>query len=548
MATERHTLDARLATAREALDRGDWAEARQRFEVALAEQESGAAWEGLGWVGWWTSDPELTIASRERAFRAFRAEGDDGAAARVAAWLAADFFEFRRDDATGSGWIERAQRLLEGIPESPDHGWVALHKASFLHPAQADERRELAAAGARLGRKHGVPDLEAIGLAQEGAALIVQGDVREGMRRLEEASAVAAGGDLQLPISEAWAACYCVSASEEVCDFPRAAQWCQAMRGFTDRWGGRQLLGVCRATYGRVLATGGDWAAAEAELAAAVADLEAARPGMAAGGLVRLAELRARQGRVEEARALLDRALPDSRALVALGDLALTGGDAVAARDAAERVLRRVPETSILGRLPAEELLARAQAALGELESAEQAATAVADTAERLGTPYLRGRAHLVAGEVAQARGDHEAARRECEDALDHFTSESAPYDAARARLVLARALGGLGRREAAAEEARAAHEAFAALGAPADQALADALLTGASSDGLGELTARELEVLKLVALGMSDSEIAERLVVSPHTVHRHVANVRVKLRLPSRAAAVAYATRAGLL
>jgi DNA-binding NarL/FixJ family response regulator len=149
---------------------------------------------------------------------------------------------------------------------------------------------------------------------------------------------------------------------------------------------------------------------------------------------------------------------------------------------------------------------------------------------------------------VAEARGDHEAARRECEDAVDEFTSESAPYDAAQARLVLARALAGLGRREAAAEEAQAARDAFATLGAPADQALADALLVGGSGDGLGELTARELEVLKLVAQGLSDSEIAERLVVSPHTVHRHVANVRAKLRLPSRAAAVAYAAREGLL
>jgi ATP/maltotriose-dependent transcriptional regulator MalT len=548
MAMERHTLDGPLAPAREALDRGDWAEARERFQAALAKEESGEAWEGLGWAGWWLADAELTISARERAFRAFRDEGADGAAARVAAWLAADFFEFLGDEATGSGWIERAQRLLEGLPESPDHGWVALHRASFLPTGHADDRRRLAALGARLGREHGIPDLEAIGLAQEGAALIVQGEVETGMRRLEEASAIAAGEDLQLPISQGWAACYCVSASEDVCDFPRAAQWCQAMRAFTERWGGRQIVGVCRTTYGRVLATGGDWAAAETELAAAVADLEAARPGMAAGGLVRLGELRARQGRVEEARALLDRAAPDGRALVALGDLALAERDAAAARDAAERVLRRIPETSILGRLPAQELLARAQAALGELEAAARAANSVAEAAEALGTPYLRGRGHLVAGEVAEAGGDHEAARRACEDAVDCFRAGSAPYDLARAQLVLAQALGGLGRREAAEAEARAARDAFAALGAPADVERAEAVLAGGSRGTLGELTARELEVLQLVAQGLSDAEIADRLVVSPHTVHRHVANVRSKLRLPSRAAAVAYAAREGLL
>ena len=58
----------------------------------------------------------------------------------------------------------------------------------------------------------------------------------------------------------------------------------------------------------------------------------------------------------------------------------------------------------------------------------------------------------------------------------------------------------------------------------------------------------RELEVLRLVAKGLNNGEIAERLVLSPHTVHRHMANVRTKLRLPSRAAAVAYAARVGLL
>ena len=94
-----------------------------------------------------------------------------------------------------------------------------------------------------------------------------------------------------------------------------------------------------------------------------------------------------------------------------------------------------------------------------------------------------------------------------------------------------------------------AARDAFAALGAVRELAAAEALLAPeAAAGGLGELSAREVEVLRLVAQGLGDAEIAERLVLSPHTVHRHVANVRTKLRLPSRTAAVAYAARAGLL
>ena len=65
---------------------------------------------------------------------------------------------------------------------------------------------------------------------------------------------------------------------------------------------------------------------------------------------------------------------------------------------------------------------------------------------------------------------------------------------------------------------------------------------------GDGPLSEREREVLRLVADGLSDAEIARRLIVSPHTVHRHVANIRTKLRQPSRAAAAAYAAREGLI
>ena len=152
----------------------------------------------------------------------------------------------------------------------------------------------------------------------------------------------------------------------------------------------------------------------------------------------------------------------------------------------------------------------------------------------------------MVAGELAEYTGDHDEARRALEDALDLFAESAAPYEAGLARLGLARTLAALGRSNAADAEARAARELFARLGAARDVARIEARSREAS--GVGELTPREREVLALVAQGLSDAEIAERLVLSPHTVHRHVGNVRAKLRLPSRAAAVAYAARAGLL
>jgi ATP/maltotriose-dependent transcriptional regulator MalT len=321
------------------------------------------------------------------------------------------------------------------------------------------------------------------------------------------------------------------------------------MRDVAERWSGRQLLAVCRSTYGSVLATSGDWAGAEDELLAALTEMEAARPGQASGGLTRLGELRARQGRSDEARALFERA--GTSGLLGLGALALDDGDAAAAADAAERVLRRLPEADVLGRLPALELLVRAQIGLGRLGDAARSFERLEAAGERLGTPYLLGRVRLVAGELALARGDGEESRRASEDAVDRLTDSAAPYDAAVARTVLAGALAALRRPERAEAELRAARDAFAELGAMRQLARAEAALAGeapAQPAALGELSARELEVVRLVAQGLSDVEIADRLILSPHTVHRHVANVRTKLRLPSRTAAVAYAARAGLI
>ena len=467
----------------------------------------------------------------------------------MAAWIAADFREFRGEEAVGQGWLERARRLLANVPEGADHGWLALIECDFALNVDGDPERAvtLASYAAELGRGLGVPDLEALGLALEGSALVLRGQVDEGMRRLDEASAIAAGEDLHLPVTPAWAFCCLIFACDGVGDFPRAAQWCDIMRRFSERWGGRQIMGVCRSAYGRVLATRGDWTAAEGELTAAVEDLQAARPGMASAGLVRLGELRARQGRSEEARALFEQA--GAAGLVGLGELALDDGDAAGAADAAERVLRQLHETDVLDRLPPLELLVRARAELDELEAARTAFAQLTECCATVGTPYVLARSRLVAGELAVAGGHHDEARRAFEDAVDSFTAGSAPYDAAVSRLALAGALVALGRDERAASEVLAARETFERLGAARDLLRAEgAPRRAVMPEALGELTSRELEVLRLVAQGLSDAEIAERLVVSPHTVHRHVANVRSKLRLPSRAAAVAYASRAGLL
>jgi ATP/maltotriose-dependent transcriptional regulator MalT len=534
------TTDDSLAAGHAALSRGAWDEARSRFTEAVAAAPSGEAWEGLGWAGYWLSDEALTLDSRERAYRAYRAEGSPAGAGRVAVWLASDHLEFRGDDAVARGWLERAHRLLDPVvPETEDHGWLALHEGSYVMNVDGDLERAAALAhrGAEIGRALGPPDLEAVGVALEGITHVRRGRVEAGMRLLDEASAIARGEDLRLPISQGWALCYLISACEGVGDFPRAAQWCQSVRTLAETWGGRQLVGICRSAYGNVLATNGDWEAAELELTAAVGDLQRSRAGMAAGGLARLGELRLRQGRLDEARDLFTEAGGHQRAIIGLGVLALVSGDPAAAADAAERGLRRAAAGGELDRLPALELLVRARAALGELDAAAEAYAELEHIAADLGTPYVRGRARLAAGRLAAARADNEDARRAFEDAVDLLVESGAGYEAALARLDLAGALAALGRDQRAADEEASGRAALAALG-----------VRGPQRPAVAELTPREVEILRLAAQGLSDAEIAERLVLSQHTVHRHVANVRTKLRLPSRTAAVAYAARAGLL
>jgi ATP/maltotriose-dependent transcriptional regulator MalT len=548
MAAELETVEDLVAAGNAALAGAAWEEACRCFEAALGREESVEAWEGLAWANSWLGHTDASLDAREQAFRAYRTAGDVGGAVRMAGWLANDALHFRGDEAVAAGWLERGRSLVAGRPLGSEYGWLLVIEGYYALEVQADP--ETAAAkgceAAALGAEFGVPDLEAIGMAIEGAALVVEGRVEQGLRRLDEAAAVSAGEDFELPISPAWALCILIAVCERIGDFGRVAQWCEAMRSIGDRLNGRHLVGVCRSAYGQVLVCRGEWPAAEAELVAALADLEAMRPGMAPDGLARLGELRARQGRTEEARVLFERALPVRPALVGLGTLALDEGDALGAADIAERILRRVGEAAPIERVPALELLARARAELDELDAADEALTELGDIVARLGTRYLRGRARLVTGEVAESRGDHEEARRNLEDALDLFAECAAPYEAALARLGLSRTLASLGRTDVAAAEAERASADFAKLGATRDASRAGGPRPGAA--GVGELTLREREVLTLVAQGLSDGEIAERLVVSPHTVHRHVANVRTKLGLPSRAAAGAYATREGLL
>jgi RNA polymerase sigma factor (sigma-70 family) len=533
------------------LAEGRWSAARAHFAEALAAVETAEALDGLSWAAWWLDDADTVFAAREQAYRLYRKRGDPAAAARMATWLAADQLDFRGASAPASGWLRRAHRLLDRLEPGPEHGWLAFHEGYLAHAAgETAVASELARSAAELGRRFGVADLEMLGLALEGATLVACAHVEAGMRCLDEATATALEGEATVPISCAWTFCFLVSACTAVMDFERASEWCDRIAGFAERYGSRYMLAFCRAEYGAVHLWHGRWTEAEAMLEASAEDFARSRPAWVAPPLVGLAELRRRQGRPEDALRLLDEAGgASSRARLCRVRLTLERGETLQAVDLLERLLRQLPADRDLDRAPALELLVHARAARGEHDAATEALAALREVAGTVGTVPLHACADVAEGALAAARGDHHRARSLLEDAVDAFERSGAPYEAARARLELATSLIALGRTEAAERELGAARVRLESLGARREAERAGRILGAAGQDpALAALTPREQEVLRLLAEGLTNRQIAERLVVSEHTVHRHVTNLLRKLDLPSRTAAAAHAVRSGML
>jgi LuxR family transcriptional regulator, maltose regulon positive regulatory protein len=533
------------------LREGRWDAARALFGRALAVEETPEAFEGLSWAAWWLDDGAAMFAARERAYRLYRERPDPPSAARMAIWLAADQLDFHGAWSVASGWLRRAHRLLDPLEPGPEHGWLAFHEGYLAHAGgDTATATALGAEATRLGRRLGVADLEMLGLALQGATLVSCARVEEGMRLLDEATATALEGDAEIPISGAWTFCILVAACTAARDYERAFEWCDRIAEFAERYGSRFMLAYCRGDYGALHLWRGRWRDAEAMLEASIEDFAHSRPAWMAGPLAGLAELRRRQGRPEEVERLLDQAGPSSKAQLCRARLMLDRGQTLQAVDMLERLLRQLPPDRGLDRAPALELLVHARAARGELEEAGAAARELRVVERAVGTTALRASADVAEGVLVAAGGDHDRARALLEDASDCFERCGAPFDAAQARLELATCLIALGRSEVAEREVSTALDRLVELGAGVEAARARRLLAAVRSGPvpLGTLTQREREVLGLVAEGLTNRQIAARLVVSEHTVHRHVTNLLRKLDLPSRTAAAAHAVRSGLL
>jgi ATP/maltotriose-dependent transcriptional regulator MalT len=378
------------------------------------------------------------------------------------------------------------------------------------------------------------------------------GRVEEGTRLLDEGTAAATAGELYDPIAIGSCCCNMIIACERSRDFDRAGQWCQQLAAFCERTGQRPLLALCRAHHGTVLMMRGEWPDAEEKLAWASDALTTLRPPLAGYARARFAQLRRRQGRPREARALLEQSGTHVLAPLVWAELALDDDDPPAALGHAERYLRGLGSEQPIEGAAALELLVPIQISLGELSGARSAHARLAGIAQSVGTDQLRAAERRAAGRIAVAEGELDSARRAFEDAVDLHARSVAPFEMAQARLELASTLLAQDRPAAGLEHALAARTTLAELGASGAMRRADKLVSRlggrTTSAARAGMTRREVQVLSLVAEGLSNRQIADQLVVSEHTVHRHLANIYVRLGVSSRAAAVALASERDLL
>jgi DNA-binding NarL/FixJ family response regulator len=540
-------LEALIAAGSVAMQAGRWGEARESFQAAVAVEETPEALYGLGDALWWLGEIEDGVACAERAYAGFRKRPDHAQAAMAAIQLCIGHGANLGNLTAARGWLGRAESLVEQFQLEPLRGWLGMVRA-YVSEDPADGER-WARASVQFARAASDPDLELCALAQLGASLVAQGRVQEGVPYLDEAMAGSLGGERGRLDTVAWTSCQMIVSCSNCADFGRLAEWVKAADGFIARYGCPFLYAKCRVLYGGLLIDTGSWGQAEVELEAAVRGSRASSRALHGEALAKLAELRLAQGRIEEAAHLLAGFEDHAETALVLATIELVRGEPSVAASILRRRLDEVGGPRVEA-APLLELLCEAQLKLGDPDAAVGHARRLAAIGAGTDCDVVVARGERALGRAMLAMGQRDGARPHLEASLAAFIRLEMPFEIARTRALLATALGGVAD-EVAIAEARSALAVFERLGAGRDADAAASLLRSfgakasrAGPKGAAVLTKREHEVLALLAKGMSNPEIADRLYLSRKTVQHHVAHVLSKLGLRNRAEAAAYATR----
>jgi DNA-binding NarL/FixJ family response regulator len=534
-----------------ALRSGEWTRARDGFAAAVAELPRASAYEGLARARWWLDDGPGCLEAHEAAYRIYRTTEDDAlGAARAAVALSYDTLLFGVGTAVARGWLGRARALLDGLAEAAEHGWLAVREGELALAIEqdADAARSAGDRAWAVGRRLGNVDLQFVGMALSGLAATSAGDPVPGMAQLDSAIAAATAGEVSDVMWMGKIYCWLIIACQETQDLSRADEWSQRVEAICQRHNLTPLFNVCRIQHSSILIARGTWSQAERGLLDVLNNLTTSRRHSRLDAVVQLGELRRRQGRWAEAEELLAQAEFHPSAIVARAMIRLAQAEPSEAWQAIQRLMLTIPVSNRLARarmlLPA----VLAAHAAGDRAAAVDAAEELQETAALVGTDALLGLTAVAAATLA----DEATAQSLWRVAVRRFHDSGLPFDEAESRLGLAKALLQAGDVAAAADQVGIAMRGLTSLEATAALAegarLSRQIRAALGGRVIGGLTEREVQVLRLIGDGMNNQQVADALVLSRHTVHRHVANILTKLDQPTRAGAAAYAITNALL
>lgn len=477
-----------------------------------------------------------------RTHQAFLSRGDKQPAARTAFWLG-----FRSllngETAKAGGWLGRARRLLDECPDCVENGYLLLSTGySSFHAGELSAALSAFGQATEIGQRFADTDLVTLGLQGQGRSLIRRGEIAKGLALLDEAM-IAVTADEVSALNAGGVYCSVIDACGEIFDLRRAQEWTQAL----ERWCASQpdlvpYRGHCLVRRAELLQLRGQWA--EALLQAQAAREFLSRPAPKPSGATadyQVGEIHRLRGNFAEAEAAYHQASQwRSCPGPGLALLRLAQGQIDAANAAIRRLAAEDRDTGVRATI----LDAYVEIALvaNDVTSARAASNELAEIAAQHEIPFLRALSYRAKGAVLLAEGDVTQALADLRESWNLWCDLHAPYEAARVRTLIALACKKLGDEENARLEFSGARQTFEELGATVDLSKLDVLLRGSPANVVSPLTERELQVLKLIASGLTNRAIAEKLYISEKTVARHVSNIFTKLNLYSRTAAAAYA------
>jgi DNA-binding CsgD family transcriptional regulator len=473
-----------------------------------------------------------------RAHAEYLRRGDTGRAIRCAFWLGFGLI-LRGEMATAGGWLGRAQRLLDDEQDIVERGYLLVPVAlQSLFAGDGVVAHDTFAQAYEIARRFDDPDLLALGQLGSGQGLVAQGQVGPGVRWLDEAM-VTITTDSVSPMVVGLVYCAVIDACQVVFDLRRAQEWTTALT----RWCDSQTdlvpyRGQCLVHRVQVMQLHGAWTDAVDEVRRACENLDG-RPalGMARYEQAELYRLRGEMTAAERAYQQASDCGHDPQPGLAL--LRLAQGNA----SAAEAAIRRAISEPGDPRRRAQLLRAHVEIMLAtkDIAAARSAADELMGIASVVDAALISAIASSAHGSVLIAEGNAGTALSTLRRSWSTWQELDAPYEAARTRVWIGHACRELGDEDGARMEFHAACTVFEQLGAAPDLAMATALL-GVAPKTAGSLTQREIEVLRLVATGMTNRAIATDLFLSEKTVARHISNIFLKLNVSSRSAATAYA------